>query len=131
MLNEYSCIYEMNIFIFTMNIKLMNNLKESAVGIHSSSIKKVLNIFNTQQTSKRNLKANNLLQTKKRKTQRSRKGKSRQNRHRRRKHGNANKRFRGPRSFATGDHCDWINLGEARQRGADCADGSKMVIKNR
>jgi len=121
----------MNIFIFTMNIKLMNNLKESAVGIHSSSIKKVLNIFNTQQTSKRNLKANNLLQTKKRKTQRSRKGKSRQNRHRRRKHGNANKRFRGPRSFATGDHCDWINLGEARQRGADCADGSKMVIKNK
>ena len=29
-----------------------------------------------------------------------------------------------------GDHCQWLDLGTARLRGADCADGTKMVIKS-
>ena len=29
-----------------------------------------------------------------------------------------------------GDHCQWLDLGTARSRGADCADGTKMVIKS-
>ena len=29
-----------------------------------------------------------------------------------------------------GDHCQWLDLGTARSREADCADGTKMVIKS-
>ena len=29
-----------------------------------------------------------------------------------------------------GDHCQWLDLGTAKSRGADCADGTKMVIKS-
>ena len=29
-----------------------------------------------------------------------------------------------------GGHCQWLDLGTARLRGADCAHGTKMVIKS-
>ena len=35
------------------------------------------------------------------------------------------------RSVLTGDNCNWLDFDTARSRGAGCADGTKMVIKNK
>jgi len=35
------------------------------------------------------------------------------------------------RAALSGDNCQWLDFGTARSRGANCADGTKMVIRNK
>ena len=44
-----------------------------------------------------------------------------------------NKSFQGKqiKKVLTGDNCNWMDFGTARSRGANCEDGTKMVIKNK
>merc|ERR1711892_712693 len=41
------------------------------------------------------------------------------------------KSAKGNRQVLTGDNCNWMDFDTARSRGANCEDGTKMVIKNR
>merc|ERR1719483_209456 len=61
---------------------------------------------------------------KKSKTKKKRKSKRHQS-----KEGEENQR-KGGRALS-GDSCQWLDFGTARARGANCADGTKMVIQNK
>ena len=41
------------------------------------------------------------------------------------------KSAKGNLRVLTGDNCNWMDFDTARSRGANCEDGTKMVIKNK